>query len=49
MKQFRATFRSSGMIVATVVFAQSTLEGQKTLVAPFGSNKVIGIPKQMGR
>jgi hypothetical protein len=49
MKQFRATVRASGMVVATVVFAQTTLEAQKLLAAQFGSNNVIGIPTQIGR
>lgn len=49
MKQFRATVRASGMVVATVVFAQSTLEAQKILAAQFGANNVVSIPIQIGR
>lgn len=49
MKQFRATVRASGMVVATVVFAQSTLEAQKILAAQFGANNVVSIPTQIGR
>ena len=47
MRQFRATVRASGMVVTTVVFAQSTLEAQKILAAQFGANNVISIPTQL--
>lgn len=47
MKQFKATVRASGMVVTTVVFAQSTLEAQKILAAQFGANNVISIPTQL--
>ena len=47
MRQFKATVRASGMVVTTVVFAQSTLEAQKILAAQFGANNVISIPTQL--
>ena len=49
MKQFRAMVKASGMVVATVVFAQTTLDAQKILAAQFGGHNVIGIPTQIGR
>jgi hypothetical protein len=47
MKQFRATVRASGMVVMTIVFANSTLEAQKILQAQFGASNVISIPSQI--
>lgn len=48
MKQFRATVRASGMVVATVVFAENTNFAIKLLQAQFGANNVISIPTQIG-
>ena len=47
MKQFKATVRASGMVVTTIVFANSTLEAQKILAAQFGANNVVSIPTQI--
>jgi len=49
MKQFRATVRASGMVVATVIFANSSIEAQKILQALFGVANIISLPQQIGR
>ena len=48
MKQFRATVKASGMIVATIVFAENVNFAIKILQAQFGAANVIGIPSQIG-
>ena len=48
MKQFKATVKASGMIVATIVFAENTNFAIKLLQAQFGAANVIGIPSQIG-
>ena len=48
MKQFRATVRASGIIVATIVFADNTNFALKILQAQYGANNVISIPTQIG-
>jgi len=48
MKQFRATVRASGMVVATIVFAENTNFATKIIQAQFGSANVISIPTQIG-
>ena len=47
MRQFKATVKASGMVVATIVFANSVIEAQKILAAQFGANNVISIPTQI--
>lgn len=47
MKQFRATVRASGMVVATIVFAENTNFAIKLLQAQFGAANVISIPTQV--
>jgi len=47
MKQFRAIVRASGMVVTTVVFADSILEAQKILATQFGASNVVTIPTQI--
>ena len=48
MKQFRATVRASGMIIATIVFAENVNFALKILQAQFGAANVISIPTQIG-
>ena len=48
MKKFQATVRASGMVVATVVFAENVNFATKILQAQFGANNVISIPTRIG-
>jgi hypothetical protein len=47
MKQFRGTVMASGVVVATVVYADNVNFATKILQALFGANNVISIPTQI--
>lgn len=47
MKQFRATVRASGVIVATVVHAENVNFAIKLLQAQFGAGNVVSIPAEI--
>jgi len=47
MKQFRATVRVSGIVIATTVFADNVNFATKILQAQFGAANVIGNPTQI--
>lgn len=47
MKQFRATVRASGVVVATVVHAENVNFAIKILHALFGAGNVVSIPTEI--
>jgi hypothetical protein len=47
MKQFRATVRASGVVVATVVYAENVTSAIKILQAQFGAGHVISVPAEI--
>lgn len=44
MKQFKATVRVGGLIVATIVFAENSSCAMRLLRAQFGASNVVGNP-----
>jgi len=47
MKQFRATVKTSGIWVQTIVYAENSIRAMLILQAQFGSNNVLGVPVEI--